>query len=93
MLDRARMRAEASRLLRRLGSSTSPDAEAGRLSIAQQQVVEIAKALAVDARILVMDEPTAALERTEASRLLDLVKRLSAEGVALIYVSHRMPEI
>ena len=64
-----------------------------RLSIAQQQVVEIAKALAVDARILVMDEPTAALERTEAARLLDLVKRLSAEGVALIYVSHRMPEI
>ena len=56
-------------------------------------MVEIAKALAVDARILVMDEPTAALERTEASRLLDLVKRLSAEGVALIYVSHRMPEI
>ena len=93
MLDRARMRDDSERLLRRLGSSTSPDAEAGSLSIAQQQVVEIAKALALDARILVMDEPTAALERTEASRLLELVKRLSTEGVTIAYVSHRMPEI
>jgi ribose transport system ATP-binding protein len=93
VLDRARMRADSNRLLRRLGSSISPDAEAGRLSIAQQQLVEIAKALALDARILVMDEPTAALERTEVSRLLELVRRLGAEGVTLIYVSHRMPEI
>jgi ribose transport system ATP-binding protein len=93
MLDRTRMRADSHRLLRRLGSLTSPDAEAGSLSIAQQQLVEIAKALALDARILVMDEPTAALERTEASRLLELVKRLSAEGVTVVYVSHRMPEI
>jgi ribose transport system ATP-binding protein len=93
VLDRARMRVDSQRLLRRLGSSISPHAEAGRLSIAQQQVVEIAKALAFDARILVMDEPTAALDGAEASRLLDLVKRLSAEGVTLVYVSHRMPEI
>ena len=56
-------------------------------------MVEIAKALATDPRILVMDEPTAALDDTEASRLLDLVRRLRAEGVAIIYVSHRMPEI
>jgi len=93
MLDRPRMRGRSEQLLRRLGSSISPDAEAGALSIAQQQLVEIAKALALDARILVMDEPTAALERTEALRLLDLVKRLSAEGVTIAYVSHRMPEI
>lgn len=93
MLDRARMRAGSQRLLRRLGSSIAPDAEAGGLSVAQQQVVEIAKALVVDARILVMDEPTAALERTEVSRLLELVKRLAAEGVAIVYVSHRLPEI
>jgi ribose transport system ATP-binding protein len=93
MLDRARMRAHSERLLRRVGSRISPDAGAGGLSIAQQQLVEIAKALAIDAHILVMDEPTAALERTEVSRLLELVKRLSTEGVAIIYVSHRMPEI
>ncbi|MBN8999321.1 MAG: sugar ABC transporter ATP-binding protein [Rhizobiales bacterium] len=56
-------------------------------------MVEIAKALAIDARILVMDEPTAALDDANARRLLDLVRRLRAEGVAIVYVSHRMPEI
>jgi ribose transport system ATP-binding protein len=92
-VDRRRMREEASRLLRRLGSSIAPDSPAGDLSIAQQQIVEIAKAFAIDARILVMDEPTAALDRVDATRLLDLVKRLSSEGVSIIYISHRMPEI
>jgi ABC-type sugar transport system ATPase subunit len=93
MLDRRKMRDDARRLLTRLGSSIPAEAGAGDLSIAQQQLVEIAKALAIDARILVMDEPTAALDRDDAARLLDLVKRLSAEGVSIIYVSHRMPEI
>jgi ribose transport system ATP-binding protein len=93
MLDRAKMRAGAAALLQRLGSSIAPNAKAGDLSIAQQQIVEIAKALAIDARILVMDEPTAALDDMDAMRLLDLVRRLSAEGVSIIYVSHRMPEI
>src|SRR5271166_4207080 len=93
LVDRRRMREGASRLLRRLGSSIAPDSPAGDLSIAQQQIVEIAKAFAIDARILVMDEPTAALDRVDATRLLDLVKRLSSEGVSIIYISHRMPEI
>jgi len=92
-LDRRRMRDEASRLLRRLGSSIAPEVLAGDLSIAQQQIVEIAKAFAIEARILVMDEPTAALDRADASRLLDLVQRLSSEGVSIVYISHRMPEI
>jgi len=92
-LDRRRMRVESERLLRRLGSSITPEALAGDLSIAQQQIVEIAKALAIEARILVMDEPTAALERVDASRLHDLVRRLSREGVSIVYISHRMPEI
>ena len=87
------MRDDAERLLARLGSSIRPETGAGDLSIAQQQLVEIAKALAIDARILVMDEPTAALDRDDATRLLDLVKRLSGERVSVIYVSHRMPEI
>jgi ABC-type sugar transport system ATPase subunit len=93
IVDRRRMREEASQLLRRLGSSLAPMSQAGDLSIAQQQIVEIAKALAINARILVMDEPTAALDRDDATRLLDLVKRLSAEGVSIIYISHRMPEV
>ena len=81
------------RLLARLRSTVDPDARAGDLSIAEQQMAEIAKALAIEPRILVMDEPTAALDDSEASRLLDLVRRLRDEGVAIIYVSHRMPEI
>jgi ribose transport system ATP-binding protein len=93
IVDRRRMREGASRLLRRLGSSIVPESLAGDLSIAQQQIVEIAKAFAIDARILVMDEPTAALDRDDASRLLDLVNRLSSEGVSIVYISHRMPEI
>ena len=92
-LDRRRMRGDAGRLLDRLGSSISPDAVAGDLTIAHQQIVEIAKALAIDAKILVMDEPTAALDRVDASRLLELVRLLSGQGVTIIYISHRMPEI
>ena len=93
LLDRRTMREEARRLLRRLGSSVAPETLAGDLSIAHQQIVEIAKALAVDARILVMDEPTAALDRVDASRLLDLARKLSAEDVSIVFISHRMPEI
>ena len=93
MLDRRRMRDEARRLLARLGSSIAPDSLAGDLPIAHQQIVEIAKAIAIDARILVMDEPTAALDRVDATRLLELVRRLSAQGVSIVYISHRMPEI
>jgi ABC-type sugar transport system ATPase subunit len=74
MLDRPKMRDDAERLLARLGSSIPAETGAGNLSIAQQQLVEIAKALAIDARILVMDEPTAALDRDDAARLLDLVR-------------------
>jgi ribose transport system ATP-binding protein len=93
IVDRQRMREEARRLLARLGSVVAPDSLAGDLSIAHQQIVEIAKALAIDARILVMDEPTAALDRVAATRLLDLVRKLSAESVSIVYISHRMPEI
>jgi ABC-type sugar transport system ATPase subunit len=93
VLDRARMRAEARRLLQRLGSAIRPDVKAGDLSIAQQQIVEIAKALAIEARILVMDEPTAALDQADALRLLELVRQLSVQGVTIVYISHRMPEV
>ena len=92
-LDRAAMREGARKLLARLRSKIDPGARAGDLSVAEQQMVEIAKALATDPRILVMDEPTAALEDAEATRLLELVRRLRADGVAIVYVSHRMPEI
>jgi ribose transport system ATP-binding protein len=69
MLDRPKMQDDAERLLARLGSSIPAETGADNLSIAQQQLVEIAKALAIDARILVMDEPTAALDRDDAARV------------------------
>jgi ribose transport system ATP-binding protein len=93
VLDRAAMRAGTVRLLERLESKIDPDEMAGELSVAEQQIVEIAKALAVEARILVMDEPTAALDDVDARRLLSLVRKLRQEGVAIVYISHRMSEI
>ena len=93
ILDRAAMRAGARTILGRLHSAIDPAARAGDLAIAEQQMVEIAKALASKPQILVMDEPTAALDDTEAARLIDLVRRLRREGVAVIYISHRIPEI
>ncbi len=69
------------------------DANVGALSIADRQRVEIAKALSSDARLLIMDEPTAALAEADVSRLMEIVSKLRARGVAIIYVSHRMPEI
>jgi ribose transport system ATP-binding protein len=92
-LDRAAMREGTKRLLRRLFSAIDPETRAGELSVAEQQIVEIAKALAFDARILVMDEPTAALDEVDAKRLLTLVGALRQQGVAIIYISHRMSEI
>jgi len=63
------------------------------LSIADQQIVEIAKALTFDAKVLVMDEPTAALSSAEVERLFNVVKKLRAQGVALLFISHRLEEV
>ncbi|WP_373236209.1 ATP-binding cassette domain-containing protein [Cohaesibacter celericrescens] len=93
LLDHKQMRAKSVELLDRIGANIDPDAEVSTLSVAEQQLVEIVKALSLDARILVMDEPTAALEDGDALRLLDLVRTLSSRGMAILYISHRMPEI
>ena len=92
-LDKAGMRAEARRVLARLGFDLDPTARVGRLRRAHQQMVEIAKALVHDCRVLVLDEPTASLTDHEAERLFDLVEQLRAEGLGIVYVSHRMSEI
>ncbi|PZO73896.1 MAG: sugar ABC transporter ATP-binding protein [Mesorhizobium amorphae] len=92
-LDRRAMREQTAALLARVGARLDPDMPVGALSIAEQQLVEIAKALALDARVVVMDEPTAALDDQDAQRLLFLVRDLRAQGVAIVYISHRMPEI
>jgi ribose transport system ATP-binding protein len=93
IVDRARMAEDARGVLRRLGASTNPHARAGDLTIAEQQMVEIAKALAVDARLLVFDEPTAPLDGVESEKLFRVIAELRASGVAIIYISHRMREV
>jgi ribose transport system ATP-binding protein len=92
-VDHRRMHAEARRLLDVLGLDVDTRTLAHQLGIAQQQVVEIAKALSQDARILVMDEPTAALSDREIERLFVRVRALKTAGVAVIYISHRLQEI
>ncbi|MFK0207092.1 sugar ABC transporter ATP-binding protein [Agrobacterium sp. NPDC090283] len=82
----------AAKVLREIGD-IDPARRAGDLSISQQQIVEIAKALTLDCRILILDEPTAALTETEAQTLFKIMHRLAARGIAIIYISHRMAEI
>jgi ribose transport system ATP-binding protein len=93
LLDSKRMHREAGVFLERLGLTISTDTQLSRLSIAQQQMVEIAKALSLEARILIMDEPTSSLTLSETARLLKVVQELKAQGVAIIYISHRLNEI
>lgn len=93
LIDWTSMRAEAAKLLDRLGTSVKPDDVISGLSIGEQQMVEIAKALSFETKILVMDEPTAALTERETERLFDIVRQLAAAGVGIIYISHRMEEL
>jgi ribose transport system ATP-binding protein len=92
-LDRRAMVAAAGRLLGRLGIVLDPEARVAGLRVGEQQLVEIAKALSLDARILIMDEPTSALSPAECARLFRIVRQLAAEGVGVVYISHRIDEV
>ena len=93
LIDRKKMYGEADVLLRKLGLDLSSRTPLDQLSIAQQQLVEIARALGAGARLIIMDEPTSSLTLSETRRLLELVKDLKAQGVSIIYISHRMHEV
>ncbi len=92
-IDARRMRREATAIFERLGVRLDPDRLARGLSIADQQLVEIAKALTTNARVIVMDEPTAALTNTEVAQLFGIVETLREHGNAVLFVSHRLEEI
>ncbi|HET9003871.1 MAG TPA: sugar ABC transporter ATP-binding protein [Gemmatimonadaceae bacterium] len=92
-VDRRAMRARARELLAEVGLDVDPATRVSELGVSHQQLVEIAKALSMGARLLIMDEPTASLTEHETQRLLALVRRLRAAGVAIVYVSHRFAEV
>jgi ribose transport system ATP-binding protein len=93
LIDRRRIEGETEKLLNRLGVDVSPRAQVGDLSIAQRQMIEIAKVLSLDTRLLIMDEPTSSLTLAETTRLLEVVKDLRSQGVSVIYISHRLGEV
>ena len=94
LLDRGRIRKTAGEALATLGRPDIPlDAPVGRLSVAEQQLVEIGRAVAIGSRVLVLDEPTSSLTRSDISRLFELVRRLKAGGRAVVYISHYLEEV
>ncbi len=92
-VDWASRRRQSTELLARVGARLDPDRLAETLTMPEQQVVEIAKAIGTDARILIMDEPTAALSEREVHGLFEVIARLRAEGVGIIYISHRLEDV
>ncbi|MGY2261029.1 sugar ABC transporter ATP-binding protein [Pseudomonas sp. SDO55104_S430] len=93
MIDRQTMHRETEKQLRRLGLDISPQTPVRQLKIAAQQLVEIARALTLNSRLLILDEPTAALGKDETELLFKQIEELKKEGVSFIYISHRMDEI
>ena len=92
-VDTRRLNADATRCLARIGLDVAPTTLVGTLSIAQQQMVENAKALSLDAQVLIMDEPTSSLTESETVQLFRIIKELRAAGVAILYISHRLDEM
>jgi ribose transport system ATP-binding protein len=93
ILDTDRLHATVQPLLDRLGAVFSPSAAVSGLSLAQRQMVEIAKALSFNSRLLILDEPTSSLPIAETSKLLEIIASLKAQGIAVIFVSHRLQEV
>ncbi|GLJ01270.1 D-ribose transporter ATP-binding protein [Bacillus pumilus] len=93
LLDTKKMKVLAQTQLDRLSVNLSLDQEAGSCSVGQKQMIEIAKALMTDAKVIIMDEPTAALTEREIEKLFQVIESLKKEGVSIVYISHRMEEI
>ena len=93
VLDVTAMRTRARQVLAELGIDLDPDARAGSLGFAERQLVVIARALAHQAKVMILDEPTASLEKREVQRLFEVIRRSRAKGTAIIYISHRLEEV
>lgn len=93
LLDRKKMRKEAEEVLQRLNADIDLNKPVAHLSVANQQFIEIAKAIAIDTKVLIFDEPTASLTGKEIDKLFELIEKLKADGVTIIYISHHLDEI
>ena len=93
LIDKAKIRQDSVEILKRVGLNVLPDTIVEHLPIGQQQLVEIARALSINARVLIMDEPTSSLSQHETERLFEVVKDLRSRGVSVIYISHRLGEV
>ena len=93
LIDSGTIFAESEKVLAMIGLNVSPDTVVGNLTIGQQQMVEIAKALSINARVLIMDEPTSSLSQAETGNLFRVVKQLRESGVSIVYISHRLGEV
>ena len=93
LVDYRKMHQEASRLLKMLDFKIKPDQLVSSLSVGQQQIVEIARSMSIDARIIIMDEPTSAISENEVDVLFELIGNLKSKGVSFIYISHKMDEL
>ena len=94
LLDYPRMHAEAEEALKTLGHpEINVHLECGKLGVGQQQMVEIAKAVSLDAKLIIMDEPTSSLGKEEIEQLMETVRGLKAKGVAILFVSHKLEEL
>ena len=92
-IDRQTIRAEAQKYLDMIGLTVSPETRVSSLAIGHQQMIEIAKALSVNARVLILDEPTSSLSARESERLFQTLRDLRTQGVSMIYISHRLGEV
>src|SRR6267143_7042691 len=92
-IDWRERRRHSAELLARVGAKINVDAEAGALTMPQQQLVEIARALGAEARVLIMDEPTASLSEEDTENLFRVIRQLREQGVGVIYISHRLEEL
>ena len=93
VVDEKYLYAETEKLLKKLQLDVSPKTEMKDLSVSQMQMVEIAKAISYNAKVIVMDEPTSSLTENEVDKLFEIIKQLKSEGVSIIYISHKMEEI
>ncbi|MDD4842504.1 MAG: sugar ABC transporter ATP-binding protein, partial [Sphaerochaetaceae bacterium] len=93
LIDNKRMNKDSRAILEKLGVSIDPETITGSLQVSKQQMVEIAKALSIDAKVLIMDEPTSALTSREIDELFNIIRNLKSSGCGIVYISHRLEEL